>query len=356
MTVFAFSSQGEDICSVFEPVTTYPVGNTPLVPILGSSSDHMRLFGKIEWCPSGRCDNLRSIKDRTAYFMIKDAEERGILGKSNRIVVEASSGNTGIALARICRFKGYDIEIVVSRKASRGTIDVLRSLGVKVLVPSLSPGSNVAGTDESVALARAMVNSNLERKMKGMREFFMPNQYENEANFLAHYKTTGPEIWHQTRGRVTHVFVGVGTGGTLSGVEQYLKEKNPAVKVYAVESEPGSKIQGIRNFDESEIPKLLARKIDVEEKKRRGEWLTVSDEEAFQAIRRLAVEDRIIAGLSSGATLAAALEISKQKRELGVVILADSGYKYRSLYRDLSPLTEREMNALDRLTVFDAQD
>ena len=340
VNVSADSAQSENINPALKPATIYPVGNTPLVPILGSSPNHTRLFGKLEWYPSGRRDHLSSIKDRAAYFMIKDAEERRILGEGNRIVVEATSGNTGISLARICKAKGYDIEIVVSRKASQGTREVLRSLGVKVTEPSRS---TVKGTDESIALALAMINSNPDRKAKGLRGFYMPNQYENESNFLAHYKTTGPEIWYQTRGRVTHVFVGVGTGGTLSGIEHYLKEKNPRVKVYAIESEPCSKIQGIRNLDESEIPRLLARKINVEEKKRKGEWLTIPDEEALQAVKRLAIEDSILAGPSSGATLAAALKTSKLERGLGVVILADSGHKYRSLYRNLSLPTKRGM-------------
>ena len=347
MTVFVDPAQNGGVDPASSQSTTmYPVGDTPLVPILGSFSNQMKLFGKLEWCPSGRCDHLSSIKERAAYFMIRDAEERGILGKGDRIVVEATSGNTGIALARICRSKGYEIQIVVSSKASPEIKETLRSLGAKVIEPPPGPVSCSRGTDDFIVLAQAMLKSNPERRAEGLREFFMPNQYENEANFLAHYRTTGPEIWRQTGGEVTHVFVGIGTGGTLSGIEHCLKEKNPGVKVYAVEREPRSKIQGIRNFSESEIPGLLARKIDLEEKRRKGEWVTVSDEEAFQAIRRLAVEDRIFAGLSSGATVAAALKVSTKENGVGVAILGDSGYKYQSLYQGLSLFTKREMSAL----------
>ena len=307
----------------------------------------MKLFAKLEWMPSGRFDPLSSIKDRTAYFMIRDAEERGEISSSGKIIVEPTSGNTGIALTRIGRSRGYDVVVVIPRKVSEGTKRILRFLGAEVLETSddLCPRVG-SGTDQSIALARAMVLSNPKRRREGMREYFMPNQYENDANFLAHYRTTGPEIWRQTKGKVTHVFIGIGTGGTLSGIEKYLKEMNPAIKVYAVEPHPNHRIQGLRNLADSEIPKVLERRVNVDEKKKRGEWLQISDEEAFQTIRKIGLEEGILPGCSSGAVLSAAQKIVEEEKGLGVAIFADSGEKYRQLYLDLGLFTDGELNRL----------
>ena len=237
--------------------------------------------------------------------------------------------------------------VVIPRKVSEGTKRILRSLGAEVLETSddLCPRVG-SGTDQSIALARAMVLSNPKRRNEGMKEYFMPNQYENDANFLAHYRTTGPEIWRQTKGKVTHVFTGVGTGGTLSGVEKYLKERNPEIKVYAIEPQRNHRIQGLRNLAESEIPKVLERRVDVDEKRRRGEWLQVSDEEAFQTIRRLGLKEGILAGCSSGAVLSASLNTVEEKKGLGVAIFADSGEKYKELFLNLGLFTDGELNRL----------
>ncbi len=323
------------------------VGNTPLIHLLNSSPSSMKLFAKLEWMPSGKPNPLSSIKDRAAYFMIRDAEEREEIRRGEKIIIEATSGNTGIALARIGKSRGYDVVVVIPGKTSEGTKRILRSLGAEVIETSddLCPRVG-SGTDQSIALARAMVLSNPKRRREGMIEYFMPNQYENDSNFLAHYRTTGPEIWRQTKGRVTHVFAGVGTGGTLSGVERYLKERNPEVKVYAVEPQQNHRIQGLRNFTESGIPKVLERRVDVDKKKGIGEWLQVSDDEAFETVRKLALEEEILAGCSSGAALSAALRIAEEEKGLGVVIFPDSGEKYRELYLELNLFTDRELSIL----------
>ncbi|MFQ5762700.1 MAG: PLP-dependent cysteine synthase family protein [Candidatus Bathyarchaeia archaeon] len=320
-----------------------PVGNTPLLP-LTIHPRRMKLFAKLEWYPQNRFDLFSSVKDRPAYYMLKGAERRGELTPRQKIVVEPTSGNTGIALARMGKALGYDVTVVVPNRSSEETRSILRSLGVGVtetwddLCPKVG-----SGTDQSIAVARALVQSNPKRKRDGLKEYYMPNQYENEDNFQAHYQGTGPEIWRQTAGQVTHVFVGVGTGGSISGIETYLKQRNPKVKVYAVEPEKGHNIQGLRNFEESAVPQLLARHVNVDDKKTKGEWIRVSDEEAFEAVRRLGLKENLLVGSSSGAVLHAALRTGEVEEGVGVLIFADSGDKYQTLFQQQNIFTEEEI-------------
>jgi len=182
------------------------IGNTPLVPLESLDKDHVKYFAKLEGHnPFG------SVKDRAAYWMIKDAEERGILKKNHSIIIEPTSGNTGIALAGIAKLLGYGIEIVIPEKASNETKKIIEYLGAKLYETSddLCPKVG-SGTDQSIALATSIASSRPDT-------YYSPNQYANEANFLGHYKGTGPEIWRQTDGKVTHFFTGVGTGGTITG-------------------------------------------------------------------------------------------------------------------------------------------
>lgn len=315
--------------------TPIPIGNTPVIPLNSLRKFKLNFYAKLEWMPQGISDPLSSIKDRAAYFMIKQAEDKGELIPEQKIILEPTSGNTGISLARMSRGLGYEVELIIPDKVSQETKETLRRLKAGItettddLCPRIGPG-----TDQSIALASALVASNEKRKAQGLKEYFMPNQYENDANFIAHYSTTGPEIWNQTEGKVTHVFVGVGTGGTIAGIEKFLKEKNPAIKVLAVEPDKGHHIQGLRNFDESAVPGVLSRQINVEVKKSRGEWLRVSDVEAFEGVRQLAAEEKLLVGTSSGAVYAAAAKyVQHDNGGSAVLMFADSGDKYRSLHK-----------------------
>jgi cysteine synthase B len=306
-------------------ITLNEPGNTPLIPIHNFGTDQTRLFAKLEWCnPWG------SVKDRIVYYILKKAEERGEISPDKNIIVEPTSGNTGIAIAGISRALGYEVEIIIPEKVSEETKEILRSLEANVLETpdDLCPRVGV-GTDQCISLAKSMVASNPMRRKKNLKEYFMPNQYENFNNFLAHYETTGPEIWKQTHGEVTHFICGVGTGGTITGVGQFLKEKNPKIKVIAVEPQKGHHLQGLRNFEESATPKVFEERKYVVDG-----WIRVSDEEAFNSVRRLAFEERLYVGPSSGAVFHAALNIAKEEDGLYVMILGDSGAKYGTVYLD----------------------
>lgn len=199
------------------------VGNTPLVSLDSLSHDNTKYFAKLEGHnPFG------SVKDRAAYWMIKDGEEKGILKKGKSIIIEPTSGNTGIALTGIANQLGYKVEIVIPEKASNETKDIIRNLGAKVFETSddLCPKVG-AGTDQSIALATSIASSRPDT-------YYSPNQYANEANFRGHYEGTGPELWKQTEGKITHFFTGVGTGGTITGIGAFLKEKTLESKLLVV--------------------------------------------------------------------------------------------------------------------------
>ena len=164
----------------------------------------------------------------------------------------------------------------------------------------------------------------------------MPNQYENDANFMAHYYSTGPEIWRDAEGKVTHFVAGIGTGGTITGVGTFLKERNPKIKVVAVEPQKGHHIQGLRNTGESNLPTLLERRKNVIDK-----WYTISDNEAFEAVRQIALKENMFVGPSSGAVLAAAIKVAKENKGSRIVsIFGDDGRKYGSVYREFKVFTD----------------
>ena len=301
------------------------VGNTPHIP-LSSPNDKVELYAKLEWFnPFG------SLKDRAVLWMIKDAEKRGVLKKGQTILIEPTSGNTGIAIAGIARALGYAAELVVPAKVSEETKELIRSLDASLLqteddlCPRVGPG-----TDQCIALANSIVRARPEK-------YVMLNQYENEANFLAHYESTGPEIWSSIKD-VTHFIAGVGTGGTLTGVAAYLKKKNPNVKVIGVQPQKSHHIQGLRNLEESMVPELLRRRLDLID-----EWIKISDSEAFKAVRFLAESEHLFVGPSSGAVYAAAQEVAGRltKGKL-VLIFADDGRKYWSLYSKFNVFTKEE--------------
>ncbi len=303
------------------------IGNTPLVKLNSISSDNVISFAKLE-----SHNPFGSVKDRAAYWMIKDGEERGILKKNESIIIEPTSGNTGIALTGIANLLGYKVEIVIPEKASEETKKIIESLGAKLFQTSddLCPKVG-AGTDQSIALARAISSARPDI-------YYMPNQYENEANFMGHYKGTGPEIWKQTEGKVTHFLTGVGTGGTITGISAYLKEQNPEIKTIAVQPQQNHLIQGLRNFVESDKPVLFKKRENVVD-----DWMTITNEEAFAAVVKLFEKEKLVVGPSSGAVYAAMEKLSLDKGCV-VGIFADDGRKFKSLYVQQKVFTEEQFD------------
>ena len=303
------------------------IGNTPLIKLNSLSSSNVVSYAKLE-----SHNPFGSVKDRAAYWMIKDGEERGILKKNESIIIEPTSGNTGIALTGIANLLGYKVEIVIPEKASEETKKIIESLGAKLFQTSddLCPKVG-AGTDQSIALARAISSARPDN-------YYMPNQYENEANFMGHYKGTGPEIWKQTEGKVTHFLTGVGTGGTITGISAYLKEQNPQIKTIAVQPQQNHLIQGLRNFVESDKPVLFKKRENLVD-----DWMTITNEEAFAAVVKLFEKEKLLVGPSSGAVYAAMEKLSLDKGCV-VGIFADDGRKFKSLYIQQKVFTEEQFD------------
>ena len=271
------------------------VGNTPLIELSSFSTKNIKFYAKLEWYnPFG------SVKDRAAYWMIKDAEKKGLLKKEKSVIIEPTSGNTGIALAGIATSLGYRVEIVIPEKVSEETKKILRDLGALLHETSddLCPRVG-AGTDQSIALAKAIAKPRPD-------VYYMPNQYENDANFLAHYDSTGPEIWAQTNGNVSHFFTGCGTGGTITGVATYLKEKNRRVSIIAIQAQQNHLLQGLRNFEESAMPDLFKRRQEVVD-----HWITATNKDSFDMARELGKRENLLVGPSSGSVMASMLETAK---------------------------------------------
>ena len=303
------------------------IGSTPLVKLASLTTDNVTYFAKLEGHnPFG------SVKDRAAYWMIKDAEERGILKKGHSIIIEPTSGNTGIALTGIAKLLGYGVEIVIPEKASNETKKIIESLGAKLYETSddLCPKVG-AGTDQSIALATSIASSRPDT-------YYSPNQYANEANFIAHYKGTGPEIWKQTEGKVTHFFTGVGTGGTITGIGTYLKEKNPNIQIIGCQPQQNHLIQGWRNFEESAKPDLFLKRESVVD-----DWVSVTNAEAFGVVKEVFEKDGLLISPSSAAVYAS---MKKYPIEKGYVvgIFADDGRKFKSIYSEQKIMTEEEFD------------
>ena len=290
------------------------IGNTPLVEFTNLNSDSkVRIFGKLEGAnPSG------SVKDRPAYYMIKKAEESGKL-IHDKIILEATSGNTGIALAMIGAAKGYKVKLIMPDCVSIERRRILEAFGAEVI---LTPGCD--GTDGAIRRAHELINEEPEK-------YFIPNQFENENNVLAHYETTGPEIFAQTNGEIDDFVAGMGTTGTLMGTGRYLKEQKPSIRIVGVEPTKGHAIQGLKNMEEAIVPKIYHPGL-LDEK------ITVEDDEAFETTRLLATKEGVFVGMSSGAAVAGALRIVK-KINSGtiVIILPDRGDRYLSttLFRSI---------------------
>ncbi len=307
------------------------VGNTPLIELSSFSTKDIKFYAKLEWYnPFG------SVKDRAAYWMVKDAEKKGLLKKGKSIIIEPTSGNTGIALAGIATSLGYQVEIVIPEKVSEETKKILKDLGALLHETSddLCPRVG-AGTDQSIALAKAIAKPRPDL-------YYMPNQYENDANYMAHYDSTGPEIWAQTNGKVSHFFTGCGTGGTITGVATYLKQKNRDVRIIAIQAQQNHLLQGLRNFEESAMPELFKRRQEIVDY-----WITATNKDSFEMARELAMRENLLVGPSSGSVMASMLEVANELRDgIFVGLFADDGRKFKSLYVDQGIFTSAEYDRL----------
>lgn len=284
------------------------IGNTPLVRInkLAGRND-ATVLAKLEKQNIGG-----SIKDRIAKYMIEQAEKEGKLTR-DKIILEPTSGNTGIGLAIVAAVKGYKIAFTMPTSVTNERRKILRAFGAELI---LTPKKK--GTDGAIELAYKMVK-------KEPKKYFMPDQFNNPANTLAHYETTGKEIFDQTDGRVNMVVIAMGTTGTIMGVGKRLKELNPKIKIIGVEPYPGHKLQGMKSLKESYRPGIYNRK-GMDEK------VFIKDEDAFRTTRELAMKEGLLVGMSSGAVMFVALQKAKElgKDKMIVAILPDTGERYLS--------------------------
>ncbi len=283
------------------------IGNTPIVRINKlNPNPKVSIFAKLEGNnPTG------SIKDRIALKMIEQAEIEGSLVKG-KTIIEPTSGNTGIGLAMIGTIKGYNVEIVMSEAVSIERRKMILSFGARVTLTDAE-----LGTDGAITKARELVKENPEK-------YFMPDQFSNEYNKIAHYKTTAEEIWKQMDGNIDYFVSSLGTSGTIMGVGQALKENNPNIKIVEAHPVKGHYIQGLKNMEEAIVPSIYdPAKID--------ETIMVETETAFEMTRKIVKNEGIFVGMSSGAALYAAIETAK-KIPSGrmVVIFPDRGEKYLS--------------------------
>lgn len=283
------------------------IGNTPMVRINKlCPNPQVNILAKLEgFNPTG------SIKDRIALRMVESAERDGRLRKGHTII-EPTSGNTGIGLAIAGIVKGYPVEIVMSSAVSVERRKILRSYGAKVI---LTPAEE--GTDGAIRLARRMVAENPDK-------YFMPDQFANAANYLAHYEKTAIEIWQQTNGQIDYLVCAVGTSGTLMGLSRFLRTMKPDIKVVCAHPIKGHYIQGLKNMDEAIVPEIYNPSlIDVQE--------MIESEEAIEMARQIIAKEGIFAGMSSGAAMIAALRTAEKMEEGNIVVVfPDRAEKYLS--------------------------
>lgn len=311
---------------------TEAIGNTPLVKltsVVGNTEG--TVLTKVEYFNPGN-----SIKDRIAVKMIEDAEAKGLL-KPGGTIVEGTSGNTGMGLALVAIAKGYKCIFTTTDKQSQSKVDILKALGAEVIVCPTNVEPEDPRSYYSVAARLAEETENC----------YYPNQYDNKSNLQAHYETTGPEIWEQTEGKVTHYIAGMGTGGTISGVGKYLKEQNPDIKVIGIDS-VGSvykKYFETGEFDKNEIKPYMTEGIGEDiipgtiEFEYIDDVIQVNDKESALETRALAREEGLFIGWSCGAAVTGAKKYMQEnplgKDDVMVIILPDSGTRYISkVYND----------------------
>lgn len=283
------------------------IGSTPMVRINRlNPNPRVNIFAKLEgFNPTG------SIKDRIALRMVEAAERAGTL-HHGKIIIEPTSGNTGIGLAIAGIVKGYEVEIVMSEAVSVERRRILRSYGARVI---LTPKEE--GTDGAIRLARAMVAADPER-------YFMPDQFANAANYLAHYEQTAIEIWQQTSGQIDYLVCAIGTSGTLMGLSRFLRAMKPDIKVVCAEPIRGHYIQGLKNMQEAIVPEIYDPSlIDLRE--------MIESEEAIEMARQIIVQEGIFAGMSSGAAMLAARRTAERAEQGNIVVVfPDRAEKYLS--------------------------
>jgi cystathionine beta-synthase len=308
------------------------VGNTPLVKlnkVNGNSKG--TVLTKVEYFNPGN-----SIKDRIAIKMIEDAEQKGLL-KEGGTIIEGTSGNTGMGLALAAIAKGYSCVFTTTDKQSKSKVDILRAVGAEVIVcpTNVEPDDPKSYYSVAKRLSEEIPNS------------YYPNQYDNKSNLQAHYETTGPEIWEQTEGKITHYVAGMGTGGTISGVGKYLKEKNPDIKVIGIDS-VGSvykKYFETGEFDKNEIKPYLTEGIGEDiipgtiEFEHVDAVIQVGDKEAALCTRDLAAKEGLFVGWSCGSAVAGAIDYMNEnplsEDDMMVIVLPDSGTRYiAKIYND----------------------
>lgn len=281
------------------------IGNTPLVELVNISPNKaVKILGKLEGDNPGG-----SVKDRTAYGMIKGALERGDIKKGDKLV-EATSGNTGIALAMIARIMGLNITLIMPDNSTRERVLAMEAYGARVI---LTPAARTIEYSRELA-----------EQMSSKEGYHILNQFANPDNYKIHYDTTGPEIWKDTAGTITHFVSAMGTTGTIMGVSRYLKEQNPAVQIVGTQPTDGACIPGIRRWSPEFLPKIF-------ERERVDRILDVSEADARTFTKKLAKEEGILAGMSSGGALSAAVRVAGEL-EKGVIvfIICDRGDRYLS--------------------------
>lgn len=281
------------------------IGNTPLLELQSiPTSKNVKIFAKLEGDnPAG------SVKDRTAYGMISAAMERGELKRGDR-VVEATSGNTGIALAMIARLMGIEMTLIMPDNSTKERVLAMEAYGAKVI---LTPAARTIEYSRELA-----------EKMAQDEGYYILNQFANPDNYKIHYKTTGPEIWRDTKGEITHFVSAMGTTGTIMGVSRFLKEQNPNVQIVGTQPTDQSCIPGIRRWSPEFLPKIF-------ERDRVDRIVDVSEEDARAHTKRLAREEGVLAGMSTGGALAAALRVASELTSGTIVFIAcDRGDRYLS--------------------------
>lgn len=283
------------------------IGNTPLIELRRMNPyPNVRILAKYEGANPGG-----SVKDRTALYMIRQAEADGLL-TPGKTILEPTSGNTGIALAMIGAARGYHVKLMLPGCVSEERRRVLEALGAEVVITCAQEG-----TDGAIRRAHQII-------AQEPGAYYMPNQFANESNILAHYETTGPEIFEQTDGRVDAFVAGMGTTGTLMGVSMFLKEKSPRIQIVGVEPTRNHAIQGLKNMEEAIVPQIY-------DPSRLDDKITITDDVAFDTARRLAHEEGLFVGISSGAAVAGALEVAaRMEHGIVVTLLCDRGDRYLS--------------------------
>jgi cysteine synthase B len=279
------------------------IGNTPLVELQHIPvNKNVTIYGKLEGNNPGG-----SVKDRAAYGMIKGALDRGVIKPGDKLV-EATSGNTGIALAMIARIMGLNMTLIMPDNSTRERVLSMEAYGAKVI---LTPSARTIEYSRELA-----------EEMAAKEGYYLLNQFANEDNYMMHYRTTGPEIWRDTNGKVTHFVSAMGTTGTIMGVSRYLKEQNSSVQIIGTQPTEGSCIPGIRRWSKEFLPKIFdAKRVD--------RTMDVREQDARTFTKRLAKEEGILAGMSSGGALSAAMRLAEEiKSGVIVFIVCDRGDRY----------------------------